>query len=127
MKTKFTPKLATVTAFAVALGLFTLAPLAGQAQEKGSAKGGATLLLKPAIPSSTADYQPMACANCRDTVVTIRDTEFKGAGAKAQLSGGPATRMIVKHGCGACTNDWVVKGHGKAKVDVPVHKCGSCG
>jgi hypothetical protein len=127
MRTTLTPKLATVAAFTVALSLFTLAPLAVTAQEQGSAKGGATLLMKPAIPFSTTDYKPMACANCKDTVVAIPDTDFKGAGARAQLSGGTPTINVVKHLCTACSNDWVVKGHGKAKAEVPVHKCATCG
>ena len=97
------------------------------AQEKG-----ATKLLQLSAPQVTpvaiaSEYKPMSCANCKDSFVAVPDTEIKGAGARALVSSGTPTRIVAKHLCGTCANKWVVKGHGKAKVSVPVHQCASCG
>jgi hypothetical protein len=125
MKTKVT-SIGRFAGLAVAVTLFTAASLAN-AQEKG-----ATRLLQlnaPAAAAATtaATYTPMSCANCKDSFITVRDTDVKGAGAKTLLAGGPPMKVVATHLCGSCSNEWVVKGHGKAAISVPVHKCGSCG
>ena len=126
MKTKLTTT-GSLAALAVAAALFTVAASAANAQEKGAAK----LLQLSAPPATTTavttDYRPMTCANWKDRFVTVPDTEIKGAGAKALVVGGPPTRISAKHLCGSCGNEWVVEGHGKAKISTPVHKCASCG
>ena len=116
-----------IAGLAVAVALFTVSATAANAQAKGASK-----LLQLSAPKVTpvaivSDHKPMPCANCKDNFVTIPDTEIKGAGAKALVTGGSPTRIVAKHLCGSCANEWVVKGHGKAKVSVPAHKCASCG
>ena len=129
MKTKFTTT-GRIVGFAIAIALFAGATAAGNAQEKGSAKGGATKLLQLNEPKATApiitqDYKPMSCAHCTDTAITVRDTDTRGAGAKTLVSGS-ATKTIGKHLCIACGNEWVVGGHGKTTTFLAVHKCASC-
>ena|SRR6185437_84794 len=126
MKTKITT-IGRIAGLAVAVTLFTVAATAANAQEKGAA-----ILLKLNAPNATAatiapTYAPMSCANCKDTFVAVPDTDTKGAAARVLVTGGPPTRIIAKHACGNCGNEWVVTGHGKAKVSLPVHKCAACG
>jgi hypothetical protein len=126
MKTKITT-IGRIVGFAIAVALSAVAATAANAQDKG-----ATKLLQLSAPKATpaaivSDYKPMPCANCKDSFVTVPDTEIKGAGARALVTGGTPTRIVAKHLCGSCANEWVVKGHGKAKVSVPLHKCASCG
>ena len=126
MKTNVT-KIGRIAGFAFAAALLTIAAPAANAQEKG-----ATKLLQLSAPQATpvavaAEYKPMSCANCKDSFVAVPDTEIKGAGARALVSSGTPTRIVAKHLCGTCANKWIVKGHGKAKVSVPVHQCASCG
>ncbi len=126
MKTNVT-KIGRIAGFAFAVALLTIAATATIAQEKGASK-----LLQLSAPQATpvavaSEYKPMSCANCKDSFVAVPDTEIKGAGARALVSSGTPTRIVAKHLCGACANKWVVKGHGKAKVGVPVHQCASCG
>jgi len=126
MKTNITP-IGRLGGLAVAVALFAVVATAANAQEKG-----ATKLLRLSAPQVTpvavaSDYKPMSCANCKDSFVAVPDTEIKGAGARALVSNGTPTRIVAKHLCGTCANKWVVKGHGKAKVSIPVHQCASCG
>jgi hypothetical protein len=116
-----------IAGLAVAVALFTVSATAANAQAKGASK-----LLQLSAPKATpvaivSDYKTISCANCKDSFVTVPDTEINGAGAKALVTGGSPTRIVAKHLCGRCANEWVVKGHGKAKVSAPVHKCASCG
>jgi hypothetical protein len=129
MKTKITTT-GRIVGFAIAVTLFAVTTVAGNAQEKGSAKGGATRLLqlntpKATAPITTQDYKPMSCAQCKDAAITVRDTDTRGAGAKTLVSGS-AMKTIAKHLCNACGNEWVVSGQGKATTFLAVHKCGSC-
>ena len=134
MKTTLTKKLAILAASSLGLGLLTVAPLELKAQDAGSAKGGAAKLLQlteptPATPAvATVKVNPiMACGHCKDTIVSAPDREPRGAGAKALLAGGPPTTGFARHGCPMCGNEWVVTGHGKAKISTPVHTCcGAC-
>jgi hypothetical protein len=130
MKTKNTTT-GRIAGFAIAVALFAVTTGAGSAQEKGSAKGGATMLLQLNTPKATApitlpDYKPMACAHCKDRVITVRDSDMRGAGARTLVSGGAPTKTIAKHLCNACGNDWVVSGHGKMTTFLAVHTCASC-
>src|ERR1051326_2050207 len=67
MKTKIT-KIMRIVGFAIAVTLFAGATVAINAQEKGSAKGGATKLIQLNAPKATApvtipDYKPMTCSH----------------------------------------------------------------
>ena len=130
MKTKITTP-GRIVGFAIAVALFAVTTVAGNAQEKGSAKGGATRLLqlnaaKAAAPAFIPDFKPMTCTLCKDSAITVRDSDTRGAGARTLVSGGASTKTIAKHLCNACSNDWVVSGHGKTTTFLAVHKCGSC-
>ena len=130
METKIT-RIGRIVGFAIAVALFAGVTATGNAQENGSAKGGATRLMQLNAPKAAAlvttpDYKPMACAHCKDRVITVRDTDTRGAGARTLVSGGAPTKTIAKHLCNACGNEWVVSGHGKAKTFLAVHKCASC-
>src|SRR5262245_41635764 len=130
MKTKITTS-GRIIGFAIALTLFAGATVAGSAQEKGSARGGATKLLqlntpKATMPVSTVDNKSMSCAHCQDIAITVRDTDTRGAGARALIAGGTPTTTLAKHLCKACSNTWVASGHGKTATLLAVHKCGSC-
>ena len=130
MKTKITTT-GRIAGFAIAVALFAVTTGAGSAQEKGSAKGGATMLLQLNTPKATApitlpDYKPMPCAHCKDRVIALRDSDTRGAGARTLVSGGAPTKRIAKHLCNACSNDWVVSGHGKMTTFLAVHTCASC-
>jgi hypothetical protein len=130
MKTKITT-IGRIIGFAIAVALFAGASVAVNAQEKGSAKGGATRLMqlntpKVVAPVTTADFKSMPCDHCKETAITVRDTDTRGAGARALVSGGASTKTIAKHLCNACGNEWVVSGHGKATTFLAVHTCASC-
>jgi hypothetical protein len=130
MKTKITT-IGRIVGFAIAVALFAGITDTGNAQEKGSAKGGATRLMQLNAPTAIApitilDYKPMACAHCKDRVITVRDTDTRGAGARTLVSGGAPTKTIAKHLCNACSNDWAVSGHGKTTTFLAVHTCASC-
>jgi len=115
------------TGLLIALALF--AGVAGQAraQEKGSARGGARLLMRPAPAPPPSDYKPMSCAKCKDQVVRVRDTDTRGLGARTLMARGTPTKLVSKHLCEGCGVDWTITGHGKAKQLVATHKCTSCG
>ena len=129
MKTNITT-VGRIVGFAIALTLFAGATVAGSAQEKGSARGGATKLVqlntpKAIVPASIVDNNSMSCAHCQDVAITVRDTDTRGAGARTLIAGTPTT-TLAKHLCKACSNTWVVSGHGKTATFLAVHKCGSC-
>lgn len=127
MKTNRINTLARLTGMTIALAVFAGIGGLANAQEKGATRllrvSGA--LVEP--KSTPSDYKPMSCANCKDSFVAVRDTEVRGAGGKALVTSGSPRRIVAKHLCGSCVNEWVVKGHGKAKASVPIHKCASCG
>jgi hypothetical protein len=126
MKSKLTTT-GRLAGLAVAVALLTVAATAVNAQEKG-----ATRLLQlnaPKAPAATfvSTDTSMSCATCKDTFVRVPDTEMKGAAARVLVTGGPPTRILAKHACDSCGTEWVIKGHGKTAISVPVHKCASCG
>lgn len=119
MKTSQVNPLRTAAGLMAVLALSVTAAF-GQVPEKGSAKGGAMLLMKPRpVVNETSNYQPMSCPECKDEVLKTKDWTARGAN-KPYVT-------IVRHLCKGCGNDWVVTGHGKAKASVAVHKCTSCG
>ena len=108
-----------IAGLVVAGALFTAV---GNAQEKGAAKLLQLNASKAAPVTAVSEYKSMSCANCKDRFTTVPDRSVKGA---STLTGAP-TRIVAKHLCGGCANEWVVKGNGKAATSVPVHKCSSC-
>lgn len=94
--------------------------------EKGSAKGGASLLMRTPTVMAAPAYKAMSCAKCTDIFVALPDNEPKGAGAKALLAAELPTKIVAKHRCETCANEWKTVGQGKAKRDVAKHTCNSC-
>jgi hypothetical protein len=80
---------------------------------------------KGRIPTTSAALPAMACSKCKDTLVSGRNTEPKGAGAGTLM--GQTTKLVAQHLCGACRMDWTIVGTGKAKQSVATHKCSAGG
>jgi hypothetical protein len=132
MNPHFTTTLAATTVIALALGLFAATPFQLRAQATGTAKGGGTRLMELTAPRQTTPKaveapKAMKCKDCANITSSVRDSDPKGAGARALLSGKAPTRQVVRHGCATCKNEWRITGHGKAKTSTPVHKCEACG
>ena len=108
---------------AAALVAVLLVP-AAIAQEKGSAKGGASKLLPPTIAYPAKAAEPMKCAACKDVVVNVPNRDSRGAGGRDLI--GENTTAVAKHLCATCGTQFEVRGHGKAKREVAVHICGDC-
>jgi hypothetical protein len=125
MKTRITTT-GRIVGFAIAVALFTVSATAANAQEKGAARLLQLNAPKATAPATTSDYKPMSCAHCKDAVITVRESDTKGAGARTLVSAGAPSKAIAKHLCNACSNEWVVSGHGKATTFQAVHKCASC-
>jgi hypothetical protein len=125
MKTKITT-IGRIAGLAVAVALFIVSAAAANAQEKGAAKLLQLTATKATSAAIVPDYKPISCANCKDSFVTVPDTEIKGAGARTLVTHGTPTRIVAKHLCGTCANEWVVKGHGKTATFLAVHTCSSC-
>jgi len=106
-----------------ALVAVLLAP-AAMAQEKGSAKGGASRLLPPVAVSPGRPAAAMNCAACTDTLVTVPNREARGGGARDLIS--KSEVPVAKHLCASCATTFEVVGHGKGKRDVAVHVCADC-
>jgi hypothetical protein len=108
--------------FALALMLATSTAI--QAQEKGSARGGATQLLKPIKTVGDVEaLQPgdavvMSCAKCKTMTVKYVETT-KGHIKEAKVKD--------VHLCPGCETKIETTGHGKAKKDEVVHVCQKCG
>lgn len=117
MKTRIT-KAARITGLAAAL--FLLGSLAGAVQGADvTAKGGATLLMRPAAPAPASDTAAMSCPKCTSDWVTRTEVTTKGTT--------PVVTMYEKHGCNGCITTIATSGFGKAKTEVTSHKCTGCG
>lgn len=108
---------------AAALVAVLLVP-AAMAQEKGSAKGGASKLLPPVVVYPGKPAEAMKCAACKDTLVTAINREVRGGGARDLISKNEV--KVAKHLCASCGTTFNVVGHGKAKRDVATHTCADC-
>ena len=95
------------------------------AQEKGTAKGGATQLMKPVrTPQDLGELKPgdmmvMSCPKCKNVTVTYVEPTFKAME--------PKEKVKTQHTCPSCSTTSTVEGHGKAKKDVLKHVCMTCG
>jgi hypothetical protein len=107
------------TGLVIALALFAGAAGELQAQEKGSARGGAKQLMPPTAPPALSDYTPMSCPKCKEEAVSRVDWTARGANKP--------TVLVATHLCDGCAVDWSTSGHGRAKVSVATHKCTGCG
>jgi hypothetical protein len=104
-----------------------------QAQESGTAKGGAAKLMqfdRPAPKAETpasekSDFKPMSCKKCTNLAFDRPVIVFKGGASL--LFGEPPTEQVVQHQCTGCITTFKVVGHGKAKTQVPQHACTGCG
>lgn len=133
MKTRsiLTPTRSLVLGLGCALAFTAFSGL--QAQESGTAKGGASKLMqfeRPAPKSETSaseksDFKPMSCKKCTNLAFDRPVIVFKG-GASLLFSE-PPTERIVHHQCEGCSTSFKVVGHGKAKTQVPQHACTGCG
>jgi heme A synthase len=119
MKTTSINPIARLTGLTVIAVLLAFAAGEARAQEKGSAKGGASLLMRPTAPVTTSDYKPMSCAKCKDEYVKRTDWTARGAN-KPVIT-------VARHLCAGCETTIATEGFGKAKRDVATHKCTSCG
>jgi hypothetical protein len=126
MNTRTTSKLALTASITLALGLFATTPFQLQAQGKGASKLMQITTPKPAPQSTVQEPRVMPCQDCVDRAATVRDTDPKGAGARALMSGKAPTRQIARHLCVECKSEWQLTGHGKAKTSVPTHACAKC-
>jgi len=128
MKTIASTKLTALLASVVAMAILAPSPVLAQYHTTGSAKGGATKLMRAyAIEKlqakSTVASPAMSCENCKDVAVIVHEHKFKGA-SKPNVLG--STKTVYQHQCPNCRNEWKVTGHGKNKVRVAKHLCASC-
>jgi hypothetical protein len=130
MRTTLWPVLAATVLFA----LPTRAP--AQYQAVGEDGIAASPKLRARLEEERRNHRPatvlattkqMSCNQCKDTLVTVRDTESKGAGARALLAGGPPTKAVARHECKGCGTDWIIAGQGKARTNIALHRCTGCG
>lgn len=96
------------------------------AQEKGSAKGGARQLMSKPIKTledlsalQPGDMMVMSCPKCKNVIINYVEPTFKAMASKDKVKS--------KHTCPGCNTTIVVEGHGKAKKDVVKHVCMNCG
>ena len=115
------------TGIAMAVALAVWLPGNINAQEKGSAKGGAQQLMK-AKPVNTVedistiqpgDMMVMSCPKCKNVTVSYVEPTFKAVE--------PKEKVKTQHTCPGCNTTITVEGHGKAKKDVLKHVCMTCG
>lgn len=124
MKTNSTKTSAHILGLTLALAVLGGASSSLKAGEIATGKGGATRLLELSGRLVTpkvelAASKPMSCAKCKDEYVTRVDRTARGANK--------TTITVANHLCGGCNNEWIVSGHGKAKISTAAHTCTSCG
>ena len=81
-------------------------------------KGGASALM-PKRAASVERNKSMNCAKCT--------SDFYTAEVRAPKGSRPETVIIEKHRCEGCATRIETRGFGKAKNDVAVHTCSTCG
>lgn len=110
---------------ALAIAALAFMPASSLAQEKGSAKGGAQLLMKPikTVQDLEAlepgDMLAMSCPKCKNITITYVEPTFKATE--------PKEKVKSQHTCPSCGTVISAEGHGKAKKDVLTHVCQTCG
>ncbi len=117
--------MARLTGLTIALALLTGIAGSASAQDLETTKGaGARRLLElnrkyPKPAPAESNYQSMSCPMCKDEVLKTKDWAARGAN-KPYVT-------IVRHLCAGCSDTITVTGHGKAKQNIVMHKCTSCG
>lgn len=115
------------TGIAMAMAIAAWLPTSIQAQEKGTAKGGAQQLLR-STPVRTledlsgiqpGDMMVMSCPKCKTVTINYVEPTFKAMETKGKVR--------TQHMCPGCNTTIMVEGHGKAKKAVVKHVCMSCG
>ena len=96
------------------------------AQEKGSAKGGAGQLMSKPVKTledlsalQPGDMMVMSCPKCKNVTISYVELTFKAME--------PKNKVKTQHTCPGCSTTITVEGHGKAKKDVVKHVCMKCG
>ena len=108
----------------LAVALMVATTWTAQAQEKGSAKGGATLLLKPIKTTQDlealkpGDAVVMTCPKCKSTTVTYVET------TKGHIKD---EKVKIEHLCPGCETKIETTGIGKAAKGEVSHVCKKCG
>ena len=129
MKTK------TSTGVAVLAGIVLFA-IASPAQVRYTATGDDGITASPKVRAQLNEHATrsatvattapeMACPKCKNESIARPVRNAKGAQFLA--AGGVPTEKITRHLCPSCETTITVAGTGKAKHDVAVHKCVSCG
>ena len=125
MKTNINTIRTTVLTLIAAVAVFGAAGHLN-AQEKGSAKGGAGQLTSKPIRNlgdlaaiQPGDMMVMSCPKCKNVSISYVEPTFKATE--------PKDKVRAQHTCPGCNTTIVVEGHGKAKKDVVKHVCMSCG
>lgn len=91
----------------------------GQSSAEVITKGGASALLPPPNTSTDRNAAAMNCAKCK--------SDFFVAEIRAPKGSRPENVIIEKHRCEGCDTRIETRGGGKAKTDVAVHACKTCG
>ena len=111
--------------FALAAMAVTVMSFNSAAQEKGTAKGGATQLMKPVRTLQDlgelrpGDMMVMSCPKCKNVTVSYVEPTFKATE--------PKDKVKAQHTCPGCNTTVTAEGHGKSKKDVLKHICMTCG
>jgi predicted metal-binding protein len=125
MKTKINNIKNTAITLLAAFVVLGLATSTINAQEKGSAKGGAQGLMKSIKTTQDADAveagdtMVMACPKCQTISYTYVDNAARGAIKD--------TKVGTKHLCPGCETTIKSQGTGKHAKDEIVHVCKMCG
>jgi len=117
MKTTKTTFLVGV-ATALAYGTLMM-PIAILASDPGSAKGGATDLIKPMAPASDERVATMiGCPKCKSDWSIKTDSTARGVVKP--------TYATEKHACRRCETEIKTVGTGRQATQVAMHTCGTC-
>jgi hypothetical protein len=128
MKTKRNNTMARLTGITIGLALFAGVAGVANAQFKPAADDGtyASPKLRQQLDDQTAwrNTAPaaaasMACPRCKDEYYGQIDRTARGANKPLVF--------VARHLCGGCETTIAVEGTGKARHDVAIHKCNSCG
>jgi hypothetical protein len=126
MKTNQINTPARLTGMIIALALFANLGGIANAQDRGSAKGGAGQLMSKPIRTvddiaalQPGDMMVMSCPKCKNITVSYVEPTFKAME--------PKEKTKTQHTCPGCNTTITVEGHGKAKHDVVKHVCMTCG
>lgn len=130
---KTVTKAARIAGITLAVAILALASGNLNAQEKGSAKGGATKLMELNKVKTVGDIEAlkvgdtfaMACAKCE--TILVKEVVSTAKGAEVLAANGQPTKIIGKHLCPGCGSNIEIVGHGKAKESKITHTCEKCG